>query len=52
MSPPRTLGADMPDSPMSGPVTLVLLIGVGLGVHALLGAALGATLASQGADST
>lgn len=52
MSPQGTLGADMPHSPMSGAVTLVLLIGVGLGTHALLGAAARATLALQGADST
>jgi len=52
MSAPGTLGADMPHSPMSGAVTLVLLIGVGLVTHALLGAPARATLAPQGADST
>jgi hypothetical protein len=52
MSPPLTLGADMVHLHMSEADTLVLLIGVGLGMHALLCAAARATLASRGADST
>src|SRR5690242_13298594 len=52
MSLPLTLGADMVHLRMSEADTLVLLIGVGLGMHALLCAAARATLASRGADST
>lgn len=51
MSRPRTLGADTSHSPMSGAGTLVLVTAVGLRMHALLGAAAWATLASPGADS-